>query len=48
MISFKASKTLGFVLASAGILLNAHSALAADQASGEEPDHLGQRERIGP
>jgi hypothetical protein len=30
MISFKASKTLGFVLASAGILLNAHSALAAD------------------
>jgi hypothetical protein len=30
MISFKPSKALGFVLASAGILLHAHSALAAD------------------
>jgi hypothetical protein len=30
MISFKSSKALGLVLASAGILLNAHSTLAAD------------------
>ena len=30
MISFKPGKALGFVLASAGILLHAHGALAAD------------------